>query len=154
MRILRFLAALSLLAMGAVHLQQYIGAGYSSVPTIGTLFLLNAIGAAVLALGLMLPIGAVVRGGAARLATGSLAAAGAAMALASLGALLVSEQGTLFGFHEPGTGAPIVVAIAGEVLAMLAGSALAALCFRRTRAGAAGSSRASAWSSRSSISRT
>ena len=37
---LRVLGALSLLAVGAVHLQQY-DALYSAIPTIGTLFVLN-----------------------------------------------------------------------------------------------------------------
>jgi hypothetical protein len=40
----RVLGALSLLAVGAVHLQQYFEL-YSSIPTIGTLFLLNVVGA-------------------------------------------------------------------------------------------------------------
>src|SRR6201999_530113 len=54
-KILRRLGALTLLIVGGVHLQQYL-AGYSSVPTIGTLFILNAIGAAVVAICLLAPI--------------------------------------------------------------------------------------------------
>ena len=36
----RGLGALALLAVGTIHLQQYLGP-YSAIPTIGTLFLLN-----------------------------------------------------------------------------------------------------------------
>jgi hypothetical protein len=38
--VVRWLGALSVLAVGAVHLQQYDKL-YSAVPTIGTLFVLN-----------------------------------------------------------------------------------------------------------------
>ena len=51
----RFLGALSLLAVGAVHLQQYEYL-YSTIPTIGTLFLLNFAGATALGLGLLAPV--------------------------------------------------------------------------------------------------
>ena len=40
LRIMRVLGALALLAVGAVHLQQYAGGGYDAIPTIGPLFLL------------------------------------------------------------------------------------------------------------------
>src|SRR5437763_4917040 len=40
LRSMRFLGALALLAVGAVHLQQYIAADYRAIPTIGPLFLL------------------------------------------------------------------------------------------------------------------
>src|SRR3954471_20774560 len=51
----RFLGALSLLAVGAVHLQQYEYL-YSAIPTIGALFLLNFAGATVIGLGLLAPL--------------------------------------------------------------------------------------------------
>src|SRR3954463_3160177 len=51
----RFMGALSLLAVGAVHLQQYEYL-YSAIPTIGTLFLLNFAGATVIGLGLLVPL--------------------------------------------------------------------------------------------------
>jgi len=144
-RTLRFVVALSLLAMGALHLQQYLGAGYSSIPTIGVLFLLNAIGGAILGLALISPIRVVVRSGAAELATGLLGAAGAAMALASLVALAISKNGTLFGFHEAASGAPITVAIVAEVVAVISGACLAALCFRRLRSAARRARTAATW---------
>jgi hypothetical protein len=152
-RTLRFLAALSLLAMGAVHHQQYI-AGYSSIPTIGVLFLLNAIGGAVLGLGLVFPLAAVLRSRSARLATTTLAITGAAMALASLIALVLSEDGTLFGFHEAGSGAPITVAIAAELSAVITATSLAVISSRRPRSKRRKARPATTWSSGSSIGRT
>ena len=41
---LRAVGALALIAMAALHLQQYYDAGYSAIPTIGTLFVLNFVG--------------------------------------------------------------------------------------------------------------
>src|SRR5215207_2769199 len=51
----RCLGALSLFAVGAVHLQQYDDL-YSAIPTIGTLFVLNFVGATVLSVGLLAPL--------------------------------------------------------------------------------------------------
>jgi hypothetical protein len=147
-RTLRPLAALSLLATGAVHLEQYLGAGYRSIPTIGSLFLLNAIGASLLALALILPIRAVVRGRHGELITGLLAALGASIALASLLALLVSENGTLFGFHEPGSGAAIVAAIVAESATLLTSVPLAGLHLHRWLAGGERPRSATTWTSR------
>ncbi|HEY2310406.1 MAG TPA: hypothetical protein VGH46_04735 [Gaiellaceae bacterium] len=44
-----------MLVVGAVHLQQYLAAGFGSVRVIGTLFLLNFAGATVIGLGLLVP---------------------------------------------------------------------------------------------------
>ena len=55
LQIMRRLGVIAILVTGAVHLQQYLG-DYQDVPTIGPLFLLNAIGAAVVAVGLLLPL--------------------------------------------------------------------------------------------------
>ena len=46
-RAARYLGAVSILLVGAVHAQQYYDAYFSVVPTIGTLFLLSFIGAGV-----------------------------------------------------------------------------------------------------------
>jgi hypothetical protein len=130
-RALRMLAALSLLATGAVHLQQYL-TGYSSIPTIGTLFLLNAIAAGLVGFGLAAPIAAVLSDRHADLALGLLATTGALIALSSLVALFISENGTLFGFHESASGSEAVLAaIAAEIAALLATAPLAALCIGR-----------------------
>ena len=47
--------ALAVLSVGSVHLQQY-NFLYSSIPTIGTLFLLNFVGATAIGLGLLAPV--------------------------------------------------------------------------------------------------
>jgi hypothetical protein len=96
----RFLGALALLAVGAVHLQQYDYL-YSTIPTIGTLFLLNFVGATMIGLGLLAPVERLLgRVGAAAL--GLLALSGIGLAASAFVFLLVSERTPLFGFMEPG----------------------------------------------------
>jgi hypothetical protein len=95
----RVLGALSLLAVGIVHLQQYFEL-YSEIPTIGTLFVLNFLGAAVVCVGLLAPLERAGRwGGAARTL---LALAGIAQAATAFAFLFISERTPLFGFQEPG----------------------------------------------------
>jgi hypothetical protein len=97
----RVLGALAVLAVGAVHLQQYTML-YSAIPTIGTLFILNFAGATAIGLGLLAPLETVVGrrwGGA---AVGLLALAGVGLAATSFAFLAISEQTPLFGFMEPG----------------------------------------------------
>jgi hypothetical protein len=93
----RALGALATLAVGAVHLQQYVKL-YSAVPTIGTLFVLNFIGATVIGIALLAPIERV----AGRLAVTLLALAGIGLAATSFVFLFISERTPLFGFMEPG----------------------------------------------------
>src|SRR5262249_35624521 len=96
----RALGALSLLAVGAVHLQQYL-ALYSVIPTIGTLFLLNFVGATAIGLGLLAPVEHLLgRFGAAALLL--LTAGGIGLAAAAFVLLLISGRTPLFGFMEPG----------------------------------------------------
>ena len=96
----RALGAVATLAVGAVHLQQYLKL-YSSVPTIGTLFLLNFAGATVIGLALLAPIERLAgRHGSAALALASLGGIG--LAATSFVFLWVSERTPLFGFQEPG----------------------------------------------------
>jgi hypothetical protein len=96
----RALGALSLLATGAVHLQQY-DRFYSAIPTIGTLFVLNFAGATALAVALLAPLERVGgRFGSALLAL--VASAGIALAAVAFTFLLISERTPLFGFQEPG----------------------------------------------------
>jgi len=52
----RCLGALAVLATGIAHIEQYSVDDYSTVPTIGTLFLLNFIAAIVIAVGLIAPL--------------------------------------------------------------------------------------------------
>jgi hypothetical protein len=51
-----YLGALSLLATGVDHIQQYYSADYSTVPTIGTLFFLNFVSAVIVGVGLVAPL--------------------------------------------------------------------------------------------------
>jgi hypothetical protein len=97
----RTLGALAVLAVGAVHLQQY-DMLYSAIPTIGTLFVLNFAGATVIGLGLLAPLDRLLgrRWGAA--AVGILALAGVGLAATAFAFLAISEQTPLFGFMEPG----------------------------------------------------
>jgi hypothetical protein len=96
----RFGGALALLAVGVVHLQQYLKL-YSEIPTIGTLFLLNFAGATALTLVLVAPVER--WGGRRGSVLAALAAAGGVLlAVTGFAFLAVSEQTSLFGFHEPG----------------------------------------------------
>jgi hypothetical protein len=52
----RYLGALAVLATGIAHIEQYSVDNYSTVTTIGTLFLLNFIAAIVIAAGLIAPL--------------------------------------------------------------------------------------------------
>jgi hypothetical protein len=127
--ITRLVAALALLATGAIYIQQYYVADYRVIPTIGTLFLLNFIGATVLGLYLLVP----AREDAARprrLADAFAALGGLGLAATSLIALFVSEQTPLFGFMEHGYRLEILVAIVSEAVATVALSAFLLLSRR------------------------
>ncbi len=110
LQLIRRAGAVALLAVGAVHLQQYL-TGYNVVPTIGTLFLLNAISAGVVGFGLLLPVERLFG----ERAVGLLALGAVAIAIGSLIALFISETSILFGFSEDGYDTPVVIAIASEV---------------------------------------
>jgi hypothetical protein len=106
--VVRGLGALSVLAVGAVHLQQYETL-YSVIPTIGTLFLLNFAGALAIGLGLLAPVEHLFgRLGGAVLAL--LGLSGIGLAATSFVFLLVSERTPLFGFQEPGYDPPAIMA--------------------------------------------
>ncbi len=110
---LRLAGAGLLAATGAIHLDLYL-TGYQSIPTIGWLFLLQVI--------------AVFGVAAAVLASGSrlLAAAGAGLALATLGAYLRAVWAGLFGFTEIRTTAGIAAGVVEvAAFAALAGLAVA-----------------------------
>jgi hypothetical protein len=135
LRLMRRLGAIAILAVGAVHLQQYLGGGYRSIPTIGPLLLLNAVSSGVVAMGLLAPIERTLHGRRAELTTGLLAGAGAAIAAGSLVALFVSENGTLFGFSETGYRTVIVLAIIAEALAVVLLAPVAAVSLKRAASG-------------------
>src|SRR3954451_7734187 len=96
----RACGAAATLAIGAVHLQQYFKL-YSSVPTIGTLFVLNFVGATVIGVALLAPIERMA-GRLGRSAVALLAVAAIGLAATSFAFLLISEHTPLFGFVEPG----------------------------------------------------
>lgn len=131
----RFLGALALLAVGAVHLQQYEFL-YSAIPTIGTLFVLNFAGATLIGLGLLAPLEWLLGrlGGA---AVALLALGGAVQAATAFVFLLISERTPLFGFMEPGYDPPALMAsrVAELVTVGLLGSFLLARLARRNAAG-------------------
>jgi hypothetical protein len=106
----RYLGALSVLMVGAVHAQQYYQAFFSVVPVIGTLFLLSFIGAGITGVALLAPVKRFLPKLADPLLV--LAALGAVgIALGSLVSLLVSEYTPLFGFMESGYRLAVVLAI-------------------------------------------
>jgi hypothetical protein len=123
--LVRGLGAGAVLAVGAIHLQQYVVL-YSAVPTIGTLFLLNFAGATVIGLGLLAPLERLLgaRWGAA--AVGMLALAGIVLAAVALVFLTIAEHTPLFGFLEPGyhPGAILASRVAEVAAIVLLGSFL------------------------------
>jgi hypothetical protein len=109
------LGALALFAVGAVHLQQYFKL-YSSVPTIGTLFVLNFVGATILGIALLAPI---ERWGGQRGGTllALVALGGVLLAAATFVSLAISESRPLFGFREPGYDPVAIAASRGAEVA-------------------------------------
>jgi hypothetical protein len=144
---LRALGALALLAIAAVHIYEYYADHYSAIPTIGTLFLLNGIGATAIALTLLAPVQSVLPRSAARWALTLSASGGIALAATSLAALFISETQPLFGFMEVGYRAVVLAAIASEAVAILVLAPVGVLSWRAGRSAtrsAAGSRVASA----------
>jgi hypothetical protein len=105
----RALGALAVLAVGAVHLQQY-SILYSAIPTIGTLFILNFVGATAIGVGLLAPLETLLGRRWGGLAVGLLTLAGIGLAATSFAFLAISEQTPLFGFMEPGYDPPAILA--------------------------------------------
>jgi hypothetical protein len=96
----RLLGALAVLAVGGGHLYEFEHF-YSQIPTIGTLFFLNFLGATATGLGLLVPVERIGgRRGSALLVL--LALAGTALATVAFAFLLISQHTPLFGFKEPG----------------------------------------------------
>ena len=112
----RYLGALAVLATGVAHIEQYSVDNYSTVPTIGTLFLLNFIASIVIAVGLIAPLRRVT-GHYTDTVRAVLSVGGIGLAVGPLAGLFVSETTGLFGFVEHGYRMAIVVAIAVEIAA-------------------------------------
>jgi hypothetical protein len=124
----RVLGALALLAVGAIHLQQYFEL-YSEIPTIGTLFVLNFIGATVVGLALLAPVQRLLGPTVVVLLT----LAGIAQTATAFVFLFISERAPLFGFQEPGYDPTAILAsrIAEVATVALLGGFLAARLARR-----------------------
>jgi hypothetical protein len=118
-RFMLVLGALGLWATGADHLYEYSANGFSTVPTIGTMFLLNFIAATLVGAGLLLPLERISKRFGARL-TGMLALTGIGIGSTSLLALWISESSSLFGFTDYGLRPTIVTAIIAESITVLA----------------------------------
>lgn len=116
-RALRYLSALLLFGVGAIHLQQYFGVYYRVIPVIGDLFAANFAIAVVLGVALLPPIERIPRFG--RPVPALVALAGIGFAAGTIIGLGISESGTLFGFHENGYRLAITVSIALEAAAMV-----------------------------------
>lgn len=114
----RYIGALAVLVTGIAHIEQYAVDDYSTVPTIGTLFLVNFLAAVVIAVGLIVPRGRIV-GRFADLLRAVMAIGGIGLGALSLAALFVSETAGLFGFVEHGYRMAIVVAIVAEAAAVV-----------------------------------
>jgi hypothetical protein len=133
--LLRCLAALLLFGVGAVHLYEYFADYYRVIPIIGPLFAANFASAVVLGLALLAPLGSIplVRSlpllG--RAPHALVALGGIVFLLGTIIGLILSEQGTLFGFHEYGYRTTVRLALALESAAVLALAAYLALETRR-----------------------
>ena len=114
----RYLGAVSLLGVGAVHAQQYYEAYFYVVPTIGTLFLLNFIGAGVLGVVLLAPA-RLLGHGVGDVIFALAALGGIGIAAGSLVSLLVSEYTPFFGFMESGYRLAIVLSLLTDGLAIV-----------------------------------
>lgn len=105
---LRYVAVALVLAVGAVHYQQYIEI-LNEVETVGVLFLLNAAGAAAIAVALLWnertlrTLGAI---------------GGVALSVGSLVSILIARGGGLFGYQEPNWRTAVVIAVVVEVAAL------------------------------------
>jgi hypothetical protein len=123
----RAAAAIALVAVGGDHLYEYSVDSYSAIPTIGVLFLLNAIAGFGLAAAVLVPFERFLARRTALRVTAGIAVAGIALAASSLVALFISESAPLFGFMETGYRTTIMIAIIAEVAAIVSLVAVVAL---------------------------
>jgi hypothetical protein len=123
--VFRTIGAVAVLVVGAVHLQQYLGDHFDVVPVIGPLFALNFAGATVIGLGLLVPSARL------RAVHVLLALGGIGLAATSFVLLFVSESRPLFGFQDYGYRPGIMIALAAEVVAVVALTAYLAARARR-----------------------
>jgi hypothetical protein len=111
----RYLGAISILVVGAIHAQQYYDAYFNVVPTIGTLFLLSFVGAAIVGGVLFAPVRLLgERVGDLILLLAALGAIG--IAVGTFVSLLISEYTPLFGFMESGYRLAVVLTLLFDAL--------------------------------------
>jgi hypothetical protein len=113
----RTLGGLALLVVGGVHFQQYQYEFYSSIPTIGPLFLATFVAATALGLFLLVPIRR-LSGSLRKLVDEAAALSGAGLATGAFVGMLISEHTPLFGFMEHGYRFAIVLALVSEAVAI------------------------------------
>ena len=106
---LRYLAIALILVEGGIHLQQYVGV-LNEVPTINTLFLLNAFSAAGIALVLSVSTGPI------SIAT---ALGGIGLTLGALVSLAITRVDTLFDYSEPMLRTAVTFATVVELAAVV-----------------------------------
>jgi hypothetical protein len=124
-RLTLIVGAVAVLATGADHLYEYTANHFSTVPTIGTLFLLNFIAATLVGAGLLVAMHSTAKRSAPIRVL--LAISGIGIAAMSLVGLWISESSSLFGFTDYGFRTTIVVAIVAESVAIVALTAYLAL---------------------------
>ncbi|MBD2891150.1 hypothetical protein ABT299_10710 [Spirillospora sp. NPDC000708] len=135
--LLRHLSALLLFGVGAVHLYEYMADYYRVIPIIGPLFAANFASAVVLGISLLVPLASIplVRSlpliG--RAPHALVALGGIVFLLGTIIGLLISEQATLFGFHEYGYRTTVWLALGLESAAVLTLAGYLALETRRIR---------------------
>jgi threonine/homoserine efflux transporter RhtA len=108
--LLRYAAAVLVLVVGLVHLQQYVDF-ISEIPTIGVMFLLNAGGGAALFVALLWRE---------RTLRQLAAVGGIALCVGSLIALVLAMGGGIFDYQESNWRGPVVVSVIAEVAALAA----------------------------------
>ena len=113
--IARYVGAVSLLLVGAVHAELYYEEYYNEIPTIGRLFLLAFVGAACCGAILFAPLRRFGRGWGDRLLVLA-ALGGIGIAVGTFVSLLVSEYTPVFGFTESGYRFSIVVTFVLDVV--------------------------------------
>lgn len=106
---LRYLAIALILVEGGIHLQQYVGV-LNEVPTINSLFLLNAFSAAGIALVLSVSNGPI------SIAT---ALGGIGLTLGALVSLAITRVDTLFDYSEPMLRTAVTLATVVELAAVV-----------------------------------
>lgn len=118
-RVALVVGAAGVLATGADHLDEYAANGFSTVPTIGTLFLLNFVAATAVGAGLLLPLRWITPRFAEPVRA-LLALGGIGIAATSLIGLWISESSSLFGFTDYGFRPTIAAAVVAEGTAIVA----------------------------------